>query len=138
VQGASEQPSKQEAATIASSRATVSGQPVLGVWNFEHAFETLNFEHAEQAEAATVIQSVATVACSYAHTRVPFFHFWFYRYRGMTILSEGSGIYGYPTRRIRIQVRNLTRGSHLYSTRDKIGSGMGFIFHPRVLTDIRN
>jgi hypothetical protein len=57
VQGASEQPSKQEAATTASSRAAVSGQPVPGAL----VFETLNFEHAEQAEEeAAAIQSVAT------------------------------------------------------------------------------
>jgi hypothetical protein len=35
-------------------------------------------------------------------------------------------------------VQNLTRGSHPYPTRDKIGSGTGFSFHPRVLADIRN
>jgi hypothetical protein len=57
---------------------------------------------------------------------------------GMAILPVGSGIHGYPTRRIRVRVRNLTRGSHPYPTRDKIGSGTGFIFHPRVLADIRN
>jgi hypothetical protein len=57
---------------------------------------------------------------------------------GMAILPAGSGIHGYPTRRIRVRVRNLTRGSHPYPTRDKIGSGTSFIFHPRVLADIRN
>jgi hypothetical protein len=52
-----EQVSKQEAATTASSRAAVSGQPVPGAL----VFETLNFEHAEQAEEeAAAIQSVAT------------------------------------------------------------------------------
>jgi hypothetical protein len=56
VQGASERPSKQEATTTASSRAAVSGQPVPGAL----VFETLNFEHAEQAEEAAAIQSVAT------------------------------------------------------------------------------
>jgi hypothetical protein len=54
----------------------------------------------------------------------------------MAILPAGSGIHGYPTHRFR--VRNLTRGSHPYPTRDKIGSGTGFIFYPRVLVDIRN
>jgi hypothetical protein len=57
---------------------------------------------------------------------------------GMAILPAGSGIHGYPTRRIRVRVRNLTRGSHPYPTHDKIGSGTGFILHPRVLADIRN
>jgi hypothetical protein len=56
---------------------------------------------------------------------------------GMAILPAGSGIRGYPTRRFRIRVQNLTRGSHPYPTRDKIGSGTGFIFHPWVLSDIR-
>jgi hypothetical protein len=56
----------------------------------------------------------------------------------MAILPAGSGIHGYLTRRIRVRVRNLTRGSHPYPTRDKIGSGTGFILHPRVLADIRN
>jgi hypothetical protein len=55
----------------------------------------------------------------------------------MAILPAGSDIHGYPTRRFRVRVRNLTRGSHPYPTRDKIGSGTGFIFHPRVLADIR-
>jgi hypothetical protein len=57
---------------------------------------------------------------------------------GMAILPAGSDIHGYPTRRIRVRVRNLTRGSHPYPTRDKIRSGTGFILHPRVLADIRN
>jgi hypothetical protein len=57
---------------------------------------------------------------------------------GMAILPAGSGIHEYPTRRIRVRVRNLTRGSHPYPTHDKIGSGTGFIFHPWVLADIRN
>jgi hypothetical protein len=57
---------------------------------------------------------------------------------GMAILPAGSGIHGYPTRRFRVRVRNLTRGSHPYPTRDKIGSGTGLIFYPRVLADIRN
>ena len=56
----------------------------------------------------------------------------------MAILPAGSDIHGYPTRRFRVRVRNLTRGSHPYPTRDKIGSGTGFIFYPRVLADIRN
>jgi hypothetical protein len=56
----------------------------------------------------------------------------------MAILPAGSDIHGYPTRRIRVRVRNLTRGSHPYPTRDKIGSGTGFNFYPRVLADIRN
>jgi hypothetical protein len=54
----------------------------------------------------------------------------------MAILPADSGIHEYPTRRFR--VRNLTRGSHPYPTRDKIGSGTGLIFYPRVLADIRN
>jgi hypothetical protein len=57
---------------------------------------------------------------------------------GMAILPAGSDIHGYPTRRIRVRVQNLTRGSHPYPTRDKIGSGTGFNFYPRVLADIRN
>jgi hypothetical protein len=57
---------------------------------------------------------------------------------GMAILPAGSGIRGYPTRWIRVWVQNFTRGSHPYPTRDKIGSGTGFSFHPRVLADIRN
>jgi hypothetical protein len=57
---------------------------------------------------------------------------------GMAILPAGSGIHGYLTRRIRVRVRNLTRGPHPYLTRDKIGSGTGFILRPRVLADIRN
>jgi hypothetical protein len=57
---------------------------------------------------------------------------------GMAILPAGSGIHGYPTPRFRVRVRNLTRGSHPYPTRDKIGSGTGLIFYPRVLVDIRN
>jgi hypothetical protein len=56
----------------------------------------------------------------------------------MAILPAGSIIHGYPTRRIRVRVRNLTRGSHPYPTRDKIESGTGFNFYPRVLADIRN
>jgi hypothetical protein len=52
--------------------------------------------------------------------------------------TAGSDIHGYPARRIRVRVRNLTRGSHPYLTRDKIGSGMNFILHPRVLADIGN
>jgi hypothetical protein len=56
----------------------------------------------------------------------------------MAILPAGSDIHGYPTHRIRVRVRNLTRGSHPYPTRDKIGSGTGFNFYPRVLADIRN
>jgi hypothetical protein len=56
----------------------------------------------------------------------------------MSILPAGSGIHGYPTSRIRIRVRNLTRGSHPYPTRDKIGSDTCFILHPWVLADIRN
>jgi hypothetical protein len=82
VQGASEQPSKQEAATTASSRAAVSGQPVPGAL----VFETLNFEHAEQAEEeAAAIQSVATDyslmlhAVMHIHVYL-FFHFLFYCY----------------------------------------------------------
>jgi hypothetical protein len=43
-------------------------------------FETLNLEHAEQAEEAEAATAIATVACSYAHTRVLFFHFLFYCY----------------------------------------------------------
>jgi hypothetical protein len=54
----------------------------------------------------------------------------------MAILPAGSGIHGYPTRRFR--VRNLTCGSYPYPTRDKIGSGTGLTFYPRVLADIRN
>jgi hypothetical protein len=57
---------------------------------------------------------------------------------GMAILPAGSDIHGYPTRRFRVRVRNLTRGSHPYPTRDKIESGTGFIFYPRVRADIRN
>jgi hypothetical protein len=57
---------------------------------------------------------------------------------GMAILPAGSGIHGYPTRRFRVRVRNLTRGSYPYPTHDKIGSGTGLIFYPRVLADIRN
>ena len=81
MQGASEQPSKQEAATTASSRAAVSGQPVPGAL----VFETLNFEHAEQAEEAAAIQSVATDyslmlhAVMHIHVYL-FFHFLFYCY----------------------------------------------------------
>ena len=56
----------------------------------------------------------------------------------MAILPAGSDIHGYPTRRFRVRVQNLTRGSHPYPTRDKIGSGTGFNFYPRVLADIRN
>jgi hypothetical protein len=56
----------------------------------------------------------------------------------MAILPAGSDIHGYPTRRIRVRVRNLTRGSHPYPTRDKIGSGTSFNFYPWVLADIRN
>jgi hypothetical protein len=56
----------------------------------------------------------------------------------MAILPAGSGIHGYPTRRFRVRVRNLTRGSHPYPTHDKIGSGTGLTFYPRVLADIRN
>jgi hypothetical protein len=55
----------------------------------------------------------------------------------MVILPVGSDIHGYPTRRFRVRVQNLSRGSHPYLTCDKIGSGTGFIFHPRVLADIR-
>jgi hypothetical protein len=55
----------------------------------------------------------------------------------MAILPAGLGIHGYPTLRFWVRVRNLTRGSHPYPTRDKIGSGTGFIFHPWVLADIR-
>jgi hypothetical protein len=57
---------------------------------------------------------------------------------GMAILPAGSGIRGYPTRWIRVWVQNFTRGSHPYPTRDKIGSGTGFSFYPRVLADIQN
>jgi hypothetical protein len=49
---------------------------------------------------------------------------------GMAILPAGSGIHGYPTRRIRVRVRNLTRGSHPYPTRDKIGVGYEFYLSP--------
>jgi hypothetical protein len=56
----------------------------------------------------------------------------------MAILPAGSDIHGYPTRRFRVRVRNLTHGSHPYPTRDKIGSGTDFIFYPRVLADIQN
>jgi hypothetical protein len=56
----------------------------------------------------------------------------------MAILPAGSDIHGYPTRRFRVRVRNLTRGSYPYPTRDKIGSGTGLTFYPRVLADIRN
>jgi hypothetical protein len=59
-------------------------------------------------------------------------------YVRMAILPMGSDIHGYPTLRFRVRVRNLTRGSHPYPTRDKIGSGTGFIFYPRILADIRN
>jgi hypothetical protein len=40
----------------------------------------------------------------------------------MTILPAGSDIHGYPTRRFRVRVQNLTRGSYPYPsnpTRDK-------------------
>jgi hypothetical protein len=81
VQGASERPSKQEATTTASSRAAVSGQPVPGAL----VFETLNFEHAEQAEEAAAIQSVATDYSLMLHAVMHihmylFFHFLFYCY----------------------------------------------------------
>jgi hypothetical protein len=56
----------------------------------------------------------------------------------MAILPADSDIHGYPTRRFRVQVRNLTCGSYPYPTRDKIGSGTGLTFYPRVLADIRN
>jgi hypothetical protein len=56
----------------------------------------------------------------------------------MAILPAGSDIHGYPTRRFRVRVQNLTRGFYPYPTRDKIGSGTGLTFYPRVLADIRN
>jgi hypothetical protein len=45
----------------------------------------------------------------------------------MAILTAGSDI-----RRVRIRARNLTHGARPYPTRDKIGSGTGFISYPRV------
>jgi hypothetical protein len=56
----------------------------------------------------------------------------------MAILPAGSDIHGYPIRRFWVRVRNLTRGFYPYPTRDKIGSGTGLTFYPRVLADIRN
>jgi hypothetical protein len=49
---------------------------------------------------------------------------------GMAILPAGSGIHGYPIRWFRVRVRNLTRGSHPYPTRDKNRVGYGFNILP--------
>jgi hypothetical protein len=40
--------------------------------------------------------------------------------------------FGYPTRRVRVRARNLTRGSYPYLTRFYYGSGTDLISYPRV------
>jgi hypothetical protein len=56
---------------------------------------------------------------------------------GMAILSVGSDIRGYPTRRVRFRIQYFTHGSYPYPTQANIGSGSDTVIYPRVSVDIR-